>query len=427
MQWELTPWCPNTCLHCYNYWRTDHSDSLTIRPEDRVIHQAAANEIVANRVFHVTLTGGEPLAAIRQYAPYLATVRDAGTTFNLNSTLMMLTPSLADLLLELRIETVLVSVISANEGLHNDIAQNPNAYQRTMAGIALAQSKGLRVAINMVVTKRNLHTVRVTGQLAQSLGAVMFSATKAAAPTNCPDFTPYRLEAHEFHQMLGDLLWVRDTYGIEIDSLEHYAACSFPSDETRSVFGSRSCLAGKTVATIGFDGKIRPCSHAHLVYGDVLNGGLRPAWEAMDAWREEAMVPTYCKTACKAYASQTCGGGCRTDAYATNGSMTAPDPYCQQCSPTTAILRKDPPAVPDGASFRLAQIVQHRPESFGHILYRSASKWTAVDANLFQLLVESREGAPFQVPDIARLYNVSENLAVKTIQHLLSRKLLDIC
>lgn len=427
MQWELTPWCPNTCVHCYNYWRLGNNGSLTFRPEDHVIHEAVANEIVANRVFHVTLTGGEPLAAIRQYAPYLAKVRDAGTTFNLNSTLMMLTPSLADLLLELRIETVLVSVISANAELHNAIAQNKEAFQRTMAGISLAQSKGLRVAINMVVTKKNLHSVRETGRLAKALGAVMFSATKAAAPANCPDFTPYRLEVDEFHQMLSDLLWVHEECGIDIDSLEHYAACSFPDDETRSVFGSRSCLAGKTVGTFGFDGMIRPCSHAHLVYGDVVKDGLKVAWDAMSGWREEAMVPHFCKTLCTAYASQTCGGGCRTDSFATCGSMTAPDPYCQQRSPTTTIRKKEPPVVQERASFRLATIVQHRPESFGHILYRSASKWTAVDANLFQLLLTSREGNPFQVGDIARLYNVAEEQAVKTIRHLLSRKLLDVC
>lgn len=427
MQWELTPWCPNTCVHCYNYWRSDSNSSLMFRPEDHTVHEAAANEIVANKVFHVTLTGGEPLAAIRQYAPYLAKVRDAGTVFNLNSTLIMLTPSLADLLHELRIETALVSVISANAELHNAIAQNTGAFQKTMAGIALAQSKGIRVSINMVVTKKNLHTVRETGQLAKELGAVMFSATKAAAPANCPDFTPYRLEVHEFHQMLRDLLWVHEECGIKVDSLEHYAACSFPDDETRSMFGSRSCLAGKTVATIGFDGKIRPCSHAHLVYGNVVSGGIKAAWDAMSEWGEEAMVPQVCKTSCAAYASQTCGGGCRTDAYATCGSMTAPDPYCQQESPTTTMRKKEPQVIADGASFRLAAIVQHRPESFGHILYRSASKWTAVNDNLFQLVLASREGKPFLVGDVAGLYGVEEERAVKTIRHLLSRKLLDIC
>jgi len=398
MQWELTPWCPNACLHCYNFWRTDSNQKLSFTKEDHRTHKAAADEILRNHIFSITLTGGEPLAAIRQYTPYIEKLRDAGVVIHLNSTLMMLTPKLADLLIELNISSILVSLISAEERLHNEIAQNSEAYQKTLAGFRLAKRKGIRVAMNMVVTKKNQHTVRETGALAHSLGAVTFCATKAAAPTNCPDFTPYRLELHGFHQMLWDLLWVKETYGIKVDSLEHYAACSFPDDATRTEFGGRSCLAGKTVATIGFDGQIRPCSHAHLTYGNVANG-LSRAWENMQIWKDDVMVPSFCKNSCDAFSQHSCVGGCRTDAYATYGDMSAPDPYCQQRSPTTVKKPKTTTEVPVNGTFQLVDGVMSRPEDFGHILFLSPSKWTAVDNRLYTLL---RNGS-FIVEDISRL------------------------
>lgn len=422
VQWELTSWCNNACMHCYNYWRTGQRGELSYLEGQQAIHEATTKELVANKVFHTTLTGGEPLAVIRRYVPLIRLVRDAGLSIHMNTTLVMLTPGLADLLLDLNVSSLLVSLISADERTHDAIAQRSGAFKETVRGIELALSKGLHVAVNMVVTKGNLNTLRQTGKFASNLGVAAFCATKASAPPNCPDFSPYRLTSDEFHQMLWDLLWIRDTYNIRVESLEHYPACAFPDNETRTAFGSRNCLAGKTGATIGFDGQIRPCSHAHVTYGNVLQG-LQSAWEAIDEWRNGDMVPTTCESSCEAYALQTCGGGCRIDAYTTQGDIKASDPYCLGRTPTTVRNREPLPSVPLDARFEVPQGVRFRAEDFGYVLFRSPSKWTVVDRNMYTILRGSDGWRPFGVQDIVGLYGVSEAQAARSVQHLLSRQL----
>ena len=129
----------------------------------------------------------------------------------------------------------------------------------------------------MVVTKANLQHLDATASLAKELGVVAFTATKASAPSNCPDFSEYQLEVGELQQMFVALLEASDKYDITVDSLEHYPSCLMPSDDTLTKFGVRKCSAGKTGCTIGFDGQIRPCSHASDIYGHVDDGCFRLA------------------------------------------------------------------------------------------------------------------------------------------------------
>lgn len=427
VQWELTPWCPNTCIYCYNYWRpASRNGSLRLTNEDCAIHRAAAEELVNSKVFHVTLTGGEPLGAIRKYAPYIRAVSEAGLQVTMNTTLLLLTPTIADLLIELGIKSLLVSLASSEEPKHDELVNRVGAFEKTVNNIRMAIDWGFNVTLNMVVTKANVHSVRETGKFASELGATAFCATKASTPCNCPDFAPYRLSMKEFHNVLFDLLWIRNTYGISIDSLEHYPACSFPNSETRSVFGFRGCMAGKTGATIGFDGGVRPCSHAPISYGDIRNG-LQLAWSAMRQWRDDSLIPTNCKESCTEYVSGRCGGGCRIDAYVAGGQLDSPDMYCTGTTPTTARLSKPNPTVYKDARYRLRQNVVHRKEAFGYILYFSPSKWAAVDEQMFALLDSSRNDSSIHVSTLAERFGVSENTACQSLGYLLSKNLLQVC
>lgn len=65
LQWELTDWCNQKCFHCYNYWRKDTDPSADVIPELDDTFRIIANEIIANHVFSVTITGGEPLPFLK--------------------------------------------------------------------------------------------------------------------------------------------------------------------------------------------------------------------------------------------------------------------------------------------------------------------------------------------------------------------------
>ena len=415
VQWELTPWCDRECMWCYNYWRAEFVTTPKISEEAIRIHEAAVADLIANRVFHVTVTGGEPLGVITKYYPLLQMLRDKGITISVNTNLSLLDERKTQDLKDLGIKSFLTSLPSTDPELTDLLVQRKGAHERTLAGINLAISSGFRVAVNMTVTKKNIHMVWETGKLAKKLGAVSFCATKASAPANCSDFSEFALSIQELDFMFQELLRVRDELNIPVDSLEHYPACVFPDEDTMTTFGARNCSAGKTCCTIGFDGQIRPCSHAHLRYGTTLND----AWKAMGQWRNGELIPVVCKETCGKH-PKSCGGGCRIEAYNDTGNIAGSDPFCKRVKPEIEKRSKRQSDFPRDTLFRLRPGIRFRQEIFGYIVYLSGSRWAPIEEKLFKVLQQDN----FSAEQITAIYDVPEDKAHQTLQYLRAKQLI---
>lgn len=418
LQWEITPWCNHNCIHCYNFWRQGRLP-FRLTDQDVQVCSQAAREIIANHVFHVTITGGEPLAVLPRLSSQIALLSDAGINLAINTNLTLLTPDKVVLLRELGFKSILTSLMAADAMTNDYLAQTPGAYDRTVAGIKLAVENGFPVAINMVVTKANLQHLDATASLAKELGAVAFTATKASAPSNCPDFSEYQLEVGELQQMFVALLEASDKYDITVDSLEHYPSCLMPSDDTLTKFGVRKCSAGKTGCTIGFDGQIRPCSHASDTYGHV-DDGLASAWQNMAEWRDLSLIPDGCQS-CPAF-PQICSAGCRVEGKTHSGSLAGKDPYCLQ-RPPTAIRRPNRLQLyPTETQFAVGERVRFRREDFGGIAFYSSSRWLPVDENLYKTLrIAKEEGKHITAEEVANELGVNVTAGAKTLR-LLAQK-----
>lgn len=418
VQWELTPACNLNCVHCYNYWREAPSGGKRLNViSNGPSPDLVADEIIKNGIFQVTLTGGEPLTVLKRNMTALSRLRDAGVDLNLNSNLALLNEARISLLKELGIKSALTSLMSFDEATHDFLSDTPGSFRATCAGITKAAQGGLRVAVNMVVTKKNIGQVTETGRFVKQLGAVGFCATKASKPGSCPDFGDYHLSPDELHRMFRDLLSVRDETGLGIDSLEHYPACSFPDSETRTAIGGRNCSAGKTGCTIGFNGQVRPCSHAQQTYGDIADG-LPTAWLAMDEWRSGDFVPERCKSSCKEFPLR-CGGGCRVEAGNCNGSIAGHDPYCVGGAP--------PAKLPSGhikfdleSTFNPSKNLRFRREKGGQVAYLSVKNWLLMDDTIAGLL---KSGSGFTAKKLAASYGVAVDRAYPTLRLLVSKKL----
>lgn len=429
VQWELTSLCNHKCVHCYNFWRDAGKHKLLPIAKTKVSSgEFVANELISNKVFHVTLTGGEPLIVINKYRGALEMLRDAGIQLGINSNLALLTTQNAKLLRELGVGSILTSLMASEECLNDKLAGKTGAFKKTIEGIHLAVKSGFRVAVNTVATLKNIHDIRNIANLVANLGAKAFCATKATKPLSCDDFSEYHLAHEDLNKMFSELLWVRDNLGLDVDSLEHYPGCAFFSTETHSVFGSRNCSAGKTGCTIGHDGDIRPCSHAHMNYGNIVDG-LKKAWYAMSEWRDGSIVPEHCKKECAAFPKR-CSGGCRIEAYNSAGKIDSMDPFCRgvQCA-VAPLPRKENI---DNLAIKIDDIItpcrnlRLRNESFGYIAYRSSKYWMAVDATMGKLLTSVRNNGGFTGKDLANAYNVSESRALYTLRLLILKKLVNV-
>ncbi len=422
VQWELTAACNLNCVHCYNYWRgkneTPSLPVITNQPNPEKV----ADELINNKVFHVTLTGGEPLLVMHKYRKTLLRLRDAGIDLHCNSNLALLNPKRLQLLQEIGVRSILTSIMGHEASVHNPIANAQGSFEKTVAGIRLAIERGFRVGVNMVVTKKNLPHVYATGAFAQQLGVTCFSATKALKPATADDFSDYQLSRQELNQMFQDLVDVRNATGVNIDSLEHYPACAFPNSQIRSAFGTRNCSAAKTCCTIGFDGAIRPCSHAPQEYGNIVDG-LEPAWIAMDDWRKGEYVPVYCKNECKEYPLM-CGGGCRIEAKNHSGSYTDRDPYCLGKESLHQMTRKKTGLSID-ARFEPTQGLRFRAEIHGCVVFLSNIKWLLLDPVLAEFLHRHQaQDSNFAPSEVGELYNANIDQIRPTLTKLFSKGLI---
>jgi radical SAM protein with 4Fe4S-binding SPASM domain len=422
VQWELTSWCSYNCIHCYNYWRRNKPPNRYLSTSELRIHKKASEEIIKNRVFNVTLTGGEPLGVITQLTPELKEISKNKINFTINSNLALMTEEIGDIFSEINIKSILTSLISSDQKINDELAQQDGAYERTINGILLAKALGFSVSINMVVTQQNFHTIYETGKLAFELGASRFSATKAAKPTNCPDFNNYSISFEQLQQMFIELVRINKDFGINIDSIEHYPGCAFPNNETRTIFGSRNCSAGKTGATIGFDGGIRPCGHAPMSYGNIAIEGLKKSWENMECWRNDELIPDFCKNECGEYPN-LCGGGCRIEALNAVKELNGVDPYCLQIKPSTRKMQTKVKPLSAENKVILHKDTVFRKEDFGFIAFRlSNDKWLPVDNLLYNILNSPTHITAY---NIAEAYSSPLENALETLSTLKHYGLVD--
>jgi len=323
-QIEVTTGCNHNCIHCYNYWR--HESSIKGANLSEAVLDKTIHDLVEVGVFHVTFTGGEPLLRWEILHKGIKSLMAVGVVCDVNTNLSLMTPVIARQLKILGVGGVLTSVTASSSSLHDRIVQAPGAFDATMRGISMSQDAGLAVAASMVVTKLNINDVYATGEFLKSIGVTQFYATKASPPINSHEFRRYMLEHSELLKLLEQLHRLRKDLDINIGALECYPLCSYLDQDTYSFMSDRRCSAGVTTCSIGADGIIRACSHDDMAYGNVMDGGLRAAWDSMQDWRNGSLIPSECQ---KCTFFSQCSAGCRVDAMYISACKSNLDPYAQ--------------------------------------------------------------------------------------------------
>ncbi len=418
VQLELTSFCNHKCIHCYNYWRGDSCqkpDYFSAQDQDKIV-----SEIIKNQIFDVCLTGGEPLAVIEHYVSSLKKLYDSGITLNINSNMSLMNQSKADLFQEIGIRGALVSIVSGDKKIHDDITGVVGSFDRVTQGVSLAASNNIGISVSMVCTKKNLHTIRQTAQLAKDLGAKSFCIAKASWPLWRQDFKEYSLNREDVLRMFEDTIWVYDNLKLMVDTLVPYPLCGFTSNRQKELLGNRGCGAGRNSAMIGFSGQLRPCPESEENYGSIIVNDLKLAWDAMNHYRSDELIPEFCRKNCDAFPYH-CQGGCRVDAKNTCGSITSEDPMC-----TRKIIINKPDCrsrsiETSNPQFFLNKNVRFRKEEFGYIAYFSHLSWVPIDELCYNLLIGDN---PFGVPEVCSALKATEIDANNTLGLLLDKQII---
>ena len=381
LQWEVTSLCNYKCLHCYNAWRNSQN---TIRPSKH-LYQKIADEIIANKVFYTTITGGEPIIVFDEIKPYLEQLHEAGICISMNTNASLITEDIASQLKKIGIEHVLVSVPSGNEHVCDRITQYQDSLAQTMEGIRNLLNEDISVSINMVISLENIDTIYETAKIFKDLPIRSFCATRAATPCSYKQFSKYRINREQLEAVFDKLLYIEDDLRLNVSTLEFYPYCAFNQEKHFYKFGNKMCSAGKTEAAISYDGNIKPCPHTVVSYGNI-NDGLRTAWKAMNSdWRTEKLIPDVCS---ECGYRILCAGGCKQEAYNCFHSLGSIDPLAD---PICGYKRTKKERVNLKEYYTVNANIKVRKENNNNvILFKQANKWVLIQKKLADILLHNK-------------------------------------
>lgn len=321
-QLEITDFCNHKCIHCYNL-----DSEVKNRPSRKVSDEtvlACAQKLIDNQIFSIIITGGEPLMKKELTKKVICLLKANHAKVSLNSNLTLADDDFIQFLKAQKVG-VLTSCPSAEESSFAKIVGIDN-YKLFESKIKKLVAAGVRFTVNMVVTKDNLHEVRLTAEKMKALGCKSFAATPMGLNVEYPRLD-LLLSVEDVQKVIADLLWIDESLNMKVDILEALPKCVFPNGvlSGKHHFLNRKCQAGRTVVAVSCNGDVRPCAHNPNSYGNLLEEDLRDIWQKMSDWRSMKYVPEDCKDCTWLH---RCNGGCRTSAKVFNGDWNQKDMWC---------------------------------------------------------------------------------------------------
>jgi radical SAM protein with 4Fe4S-binding SPASM domain len=318
-QFELTEGCTHRCVHCYNYYSQNRISS----PASTEVAEA----ISKIDLFHLTLTGGEPLLARRILYYTIRKFKELNTDLSLNSNLYLLERKDADFFKKQGLNSILSSILDSREEVHDELAQKKGSFKKLVNSLDILVNEEINVALNMVVSKRNIHDVYKTGKfLFDRFGIKRFSATPVV-PSPQGNYKDLILDREEYISVLGNLLELEKDLGMTTDSLHPVLPCMFDEIERKKYnkfLKKRSCAASKGAITFSPKGDVRVCAHENRIYGNILINPIEDILKNMEEWTNHSLTPIECGD-CRDIIR--CHGGCRVSAEAMTGKLNGIDPY----------------------------------------------------------------------------------------------------
>lgn len=358
VHYELTEDCDNECTHCYNsFQHRDYDISKKVR--ERIV-----DEIIKSEIFHVVMTGGEPLTDKDGLFYVIERLRDENVKVSLNSNLNLMDRNTAKKLKKLEIEGILTNVIHYDSFIHDAVTNNLGSLESCLSGIKNATEEGIGVSANMVVNPERVQDVYETGKRLAEYGIKGFCATRVVPNENVDTLNP-----EETLLMLDQLLQFKEDYLINVSSLNPIPCC-FSSDEKYSVFMDRGCSAGFIGANITQFGEMRACQHQEQTWGNIVDEGLSAVWENVPILKEN--ISDLCKSC------GDCSGGCVEIASDSDldplvlGNFSSSDSEGKKINSET--------------SFRFYGDIIHRNENNGTgTLFRKPSSYVTLNEGLYGL------------------------------------------
>ena len=266
--------CNQKCLHCYAA-----GQPMGETPELSTEQWKTALELLRKaNIPQVTFTGGEP--TLRSDLVELVRAAEWFVT-RLNTNGRALTPELCAGLYDASLDSVQVTLYSAEGNIHNQLV-GVNGFNDTVQGIRHAVEAGLIVSVNTPLCSLNTHYAD-TLRFAHSLG-VRYATCSGLIPSGSACGQESRATAltpDELTDILRQAVETAQELGMELD----FTSPGWLSEETLRELGLNlipSCGACLSNMAVTPDGKVVPCQSwlSDEPLGDLLHDDWADIWDS---------------------------------------------------------------------------------------------------------------------------------------------------
>ncbi len=266
--------CNQKCLHCYAA-----GQPMGETPELSTEQWKTALELLRKaNIPQVTFTGGEP--TLRSDLVELVRAAEWFVT-RLNTNGRALTPELCAGLYDASLDSVQVTLYSAEGNIHNQLV-GVNGFNDTVQGIRHAVEAGLIVSVNTPLCSLNTHYAD-TLRFAHSLG-VRYATCSGLIPSGSACGQESRATAltpDELTDILRQAVETARELGMELD----FTSPGWLSEETLRELGLNlipSCGACLSNMAVTPDGKVVPCQSwlSDEPLGDLLHDEWADIWDS---------------------------------------------------------------------------------------------------------------------------------------------------
>jgi len=269
---EVTHRCPLECAHCYN--NLPMGDSAARRGELTLEeHRRLLDELAEAGCLWLLYTGGE-IFARHDFLDIYTHAKKKGFIVTLFTNGTLITPRIADYLLEWRPFSIEITLYGATRETYEALTGIPGSYNRCLRGIRLLKERGLPLSLKSVAVSVNKHEMGAMTALADELG-VHFKFDAMMSPRIDCSRSPLevRLEPWEIVKMdLEDPERVAEWKRLA----ERFARMGSPGLRSEEVY---RCGGGVSGFSIDPEGKMSLCVLSHQEKYDWRGGSIHEGWD----------------------------------------------------------------------------------------------------------------------------------------------------
>jgi AdoMet-dependent heme synthase len=266
---DVTYRCNERCVHCY----LDHNDHGEMTTDEI---RGVLDQLAEAGVFFLTLSGGEVFMRM-DFLDIVEYARSLMFCVKVKTNAFMIREKEAQRLHDLAVNDVQVSIYSHRPEVHDAITLLPGSLERTLAGIRLLRSRGVKVVIANVLMMQNLHDHAGVMALAKELGAhCTIDPTITPMMDGNRDVLRLGIGVPQLHEVFreSDLVGDVDEY------------CALPEPTNDKTLEQIPCSAGHTACYISPYGDLYPCVQFPLPSGNVRRQKFIDIWNHSDQLNE---------------------------------------------------------------------------------------------------------------------------------------------